>query len=83
MENYIPKCLRDLPKPPPGRKATSNRRKQNRDMAEQAILECIARIRAAERSAPKDWHRGYNSAVTKLELFLDEVRGKNWAPAEV
>ena len=52
-------------------------------MAEQAILECITRIRASERSAPKDWHRGYNSAVTKLELFLGEVREKQWAPAEL
>lgn len=83
MENYIPTCLRNLPKPPPGRKAVTNRRKQNREMAEQAILECIARIRGAERSAPKDWHRGYNSAVTKLELFLGEVREKQWTPAEL
>lgn len=83
MQNYIPACLRDLPKPPPGRKAVSNRRKKNRDMAELAILESIQRIKAAQRSAPKDWDRGYNSAVTKLELFLAEVRDKKWEPAEL
>lgn len=61
----------------------SKRRKDRRDVAELAILESIQRIKSARRSSPKDWERGYNSAITQLELFLAEIKAKGWARTEL
>lgn len=80
-ENYIPACLRDLPKQK-SRSAETKRKKHDRDLADLTITECIQRIKAARRSKPKDWERGYNSAISVLELFALEVKGKQWAGTE-
>lgn len=80
-EPYTPACLRDLPRQP-SKAAESKRRKHDRNIAESAVLECIQRIKAAKRSKPADWERGYNSAITVLELFAKEVKGKQWAGTE-
>ena len=80
-ENYIPECLRDLPRQK-SRSAETKRKKHDRDLADLTITECIQRIKAARRSKPKDWERGYNSAISVLELFALEVKGKQWAGTE-
>lgn len=80
-ENYIPACLRDLPRQK-SRSAETKRKKHDRDLADLTIAECIQRIKAARRSKPKDWERGYNSAISVLELFALEVKGKQWAGTE-
>ncbi len=80
-ENYIPACLRDLPKQK-SRSAETKRKKHDRDLADLTITECIQRIKAARRSKPKDWERGYNSAISVLELFALEVKEKQWAGTE-
>jgi len=78
---YTPECLRNLPqiKNPV---SAAKKRKQNRALAELTILECIQRLRAEQRSKPADWQRGYNSAITTLELFLGEVNEKKWIGTE-
>ena len=80
-EAYIPACLRDLPKQK-SRSAETKRKKHDRDLADLTITECIQRIKAARRSKPKDWERGYNSAISVLELFALEVKAKQWAGTE-
>ncbi|WP_212633162.1 hypothetical protein [Pseudomonas panipatensis] len=78
---YTPECLRNLPqlKSPV---ADAKKRKQNRALAELTILECIQRLRAEQRSKPSDWQRGYNSAITTLELFIQDVQAKRWIGTE-
>lgn len=78
---YIPECLRNLP-PQKSRIADSKRKKAARDLAGMTIVECIQRLKAARRSKPAEWERGYNSAITTLELFAAEVRAKQWAGTE-
>lgn len=78
---YIPECLRNLPAQK-SRSADAKRRKHDREVAELALLEGIQRVRAAMRSKPADWARGYNSAITALELFLSEVKAKQWVGTE-
>lgn len=61
----------------------SKRRKERRDVAECALLESITRIKAQRRAGPKDWERGYNSAITQIELFLEEIKSKQWVRTEM
>jgi len=79
--NYVPECLRNLP-PQKSKPAESKRRKVARDLADMTIIECIQRLKAARRSKPAEWERGYNSAITTLELFAAEVKSKQWAGTE-
>ena len=75
--NYTPKCLKNLPRQQKP-ETRSKRRKEAREIAELTIIECIQRLQAARRAKPKDWERGYNSAITTLELFLQEIKEKRW-----
>lgn len=75
---YVPASLRDLPKPAPGHAARSNARKRKREQSELTIREAIIRIKEARRSAPHDWERGYNSAITQLEILLGEIQSGDW-----
>lgn len=53
----------------PKRKST---RKQVRD-AEKALLnKILAEMRNKKRSIPKEWERGFNSAMSAVEMFRDE-----------
>lgn len=78
---YVPECLRNLP-PQKSKAADSKRRKAARNLADMTIIECIQRLKAARRSKPNDWERGYNSAITTLELFAAEVKAKQWPGTE-
>ncbi len=75
---YVPECLRNLP-PQKSKAADSKRRKAARDLAGMTIVECIQRVKAERRRKPADWERGYNSAITVLELFAEEIKQKQWA----
>jgi hypothetical protein len=61
----------------------SRHRKALRDMSELAVLEAIQRIKAVQRASPKSFDCGYNSAVTQLELFLAEIKAKQWDATEL
>ena len=61
----------------------SRHRKALREMSELAVLEAIQRIKAVQRASPKSFDCGYNSAVTQLELFLSEIKAKQWAATEL
>jgi len=78
---YVPECLRNLP-PQKSKLADSKRRKAARDLADMTLIECIQRLKAARRSKPADWQRGYNSAITVLELFAAEIKQKQWPGIE-
>lgn len=79
--NYTPECLRNLPRQQ--KPATrSKRRKEARALAELTVLECIQRLKAARRAKPKSWETGYNSAITALELFMQEIKEKRWVGTE-
>lgn len=82
MKNpYIPACLMNLPRQK-SRTAETKRKKKERELAELAVIECIQRLKAERRSKPKDWERGYNSAITTLELFKSEISCRAWAAIE-
>ena len=81
VNKFMPACLRNLPVQK-SKAASSKRRKESRDLAELTILESIQRLQAERRSTPKDWERGYNSAITTLELFLQEIKAKRWVGTE-
>jgi len=36
------------------------------------INEAISALRSKMRSVPAEWHRGYNSAITTLEIMKNE-----------
>ena len=38
------------------------------------IDEAISALKSKMRSAPIEWHRGYNSAITTLEIMKNEYR---------
>ncbi len=78
---YVPECLRNLP-PQKSKSADSKRRKSARDIAGMTIAECIQRVKAERRRKPSDWERGYNSAITVLELFSAEIKQKQWPGIE-
>jgi hypothetical protein len=78
---YVPECLKNLPRQK-NRSADSKKKKAARDLASGAIIESITRVRCAKRSKPKDWERGYNSAITVLELFVSEILERRWAGIE-
>lgn len=80
-EKVMPACLRNLP-PQQKPETRAKRRKEARAMAELTILECIQRLKAERRAKPKEWERGYNSAITTLELFIQEVQAKKWIGTE-
>lgn len=61
----------------------ARRRKERREISEKALREGIKRIKEARRTAPKEWERAYNSAIGQIEIFLDEILAKQWAPAEL
>lgn len=61
----------------------SRHRKALREMSELAVLEAIQRIKAIQRASPKSFACGYNSAVTQLELFIAEIKSKQWAATEL
>ncbi|CAE6905915.1 conserved protein of unknown function [Pseudomonas marincola] len=82
MKNlYTPSCLMNIPRQK-SRTAETKRKKKVREIGELAVIECIQRLKAERRSKPKDWDRGYNSAITALELFKDEISNRAWAPIE-
>ena len=58
--------------------ARSRDRAKTRKIQEEAILECIKRIKDERNKKSDDWQRGYNSAITQLEFFLIEVIDKKW-----
>ena len=67
MVYYMPKALRDIPKP---KRKTA--KQQVRECRESTINEAIVKLKDEMRSKPKEWHRGYNSAITQLEIMRDE-----------
>jgi len=71
---YIPKCLRDLPKV---RKKPRNQ--AIRDGKVEIINEAIVMVREELRKTklgdlPIQWERGYLAALAKLEHLRDEIK---------
>lgn len=71
---YIPKCLRDLPKV---RKKPRNQ--AIRDGKVEIINEAIVMVRDELRKTklgglPIQWERGYLAALAKLENLRDEIK---------
>lgn len=78
---YIPECLRDLPKQK-SRSAGYKRKKAERELAELVLIEAIQRLKAVRRSRPREWERALNSAITSVELFMAEIRSREWPGIE-
>ena len=49
------------------------------DLAEVAVIEAIARIKAAARSMPASFAGGYESTTSILDMFVSEIRNGEWA----
>lgn len=64
MGLYMPMALRDAPK----RKSAKQQVKECRITT---INEAIDKLKDEMRAKPKDWARGYNSAITQLEIMRD------------
>lgn len=62
----------------PGAAARSSKRKLLRDTAEMVISDAIERIREAAKQKPEEWQRGYNSAITQLEMMREEIAQKQY-----
>lgn len=67
MVLYMPKALRDIPKP-----KRKSAKQQVRECRRDTINEAIEKLKYEMRSRPAEWHRGYNSAITQLEIMRDE-----------
>lgn len=80
-QKYIPECLRIVPKQK-SRSAGYKRKKVERELAEIVLIEAIQRLKAVRRSRPREWERALNSAITSVELFMAEIRNREWAGIE-
>lgn len=56
------------------RKPRKNWPKEFKKERNKVIDEAIVIIRSKMRSVPIEWHRGYNSAITTLEIMKNECR---------
>ena len=63
---YVPSTLKNLPKRP-----RKNWKKELRLERGRVIDEAITEIKNRMRTVPNEWHRGYSSAITTLELMKD------------
>ena len=61
----------------------ARRREERRSIAEKALREGILRIKDVRRRSPRAWEHGYNSAVTQLEVLLNEILDRKWSPSEL
>lgn len=66
MTQYIPRSLRDIPKP-----KRKSAKQQVKECRRDTINEAIALMRAELRTKPKEWQRAYFSAITHLEIMRD------------
>lgn len=62
----------------PGAAARANKRRKLRETAAIVIADAIERIREAAKQKPADWQRGYNSAITQLEMMREEIAQKQY-----
>lgn len=60
-----------LPSWQPPKKPRYNWRKKLKDERAAVIDEAISELRGKMRDVPVEWHRGYNSAITTLEIMKD------------
>ena len=58
-------------KPAP-RKARANWGKEIKKERNRVIDEAINKLKDERRTKPVQWHRGYNSAITTLEIMKDD-----------
>lgn len=58
----------EKPRPVPRRRAI-------RDAKIDVLREALARARNHRRNVPKDWHIGYDSALSQIGILLDEIAG--------
>ena len=59
--------------PAPGPKARKNQRQAIAAAQREVLQACIADIRRKAREAPA-WAKGYNSAITTIELQLAQIK---------
>lgn len=64
QEKYIPSSLRGIKKKP-----RKNWKKELRLERNRVLNEAITEIKNKMRNVPKEWHRGYFSAITTLEIM--------------
>ena len=65
--NYIPSSLRDIKKT-----QRKSARQQVREERERVLNELRAIMIAKKRTIPKEWERGFMSAVSALEIYKME-----------
>lgn len=51
----------------------NNARKIAKESAISALEMAIASVRKRKHDNPKDWERGYNSAITGIELLMQKI----------
>ena len=56
---------------PPPRKPRTNWKRELKLERGRVIDEAISKLRDERRTKPKEWHMGYNSAITTLEIMRD------------
>lgn len=61
-----------LPSWTPAKKPRTNWKKKLKDERSAVIDEAISELRAKIRAVPAEWHRGYNSAITTLEMMKND-----------
>ena len=54
------------------KKPRKNSKKEFKKERNNVIDEAIRNLKVKMRSMPKQWHRGYNSAITTLEMMKTE-----------
>lgn len=56
---------------PPAKRKRTNWKKELKKERDRTINEVITKLKDEMRGKPKEWHRGYYSAITTLELMKD------------
>lgn len=66
---YMPKSLRNIPKP-----KRKSAKQQVKECRRDTINEAIQLMKEELRTKPKEWQRAYYSAITHLEIIRDGKR---------
>lgn len=64
---YIPESLRNIQKPK--RKTAKQHVREERERIKALVLSAL---RDKKRTIPKDWERGFNAAMTAVEVLFDD-----------